>query len=231
MTMLNKCNKRDSHYQGSAHSVRQLECGSTLRWLTLLMAILLASCSEKAIQLQVVPSTESQPIVESTAATNIIISPQLQQQYQDGIDAMKKGEQAKAQRIFREFTRRKPKLAGAYINLALIHFGKSEIEKSLKLVTRAIDINNQQPQAFNLRAQLLIKKGEINRAKEDYLSAIKLKPDYANAQYNLALLYDIYLQELTLAIKHYEIYLSLINYPDEATQEWLDQLKRTQANG
>ena len=221
--MLNKCNKR---CQGLAQSVRLIGRG-----LTLLTAILLVSCSEKAIQPQAIPVPKPQPVVESTAVTVDAISPQLQLQYQDGIDAMKKGEQAKAQRVFRKFIRSKPKLAGAYINLALIHFEKEESEKSLKLVNRAIELNNQQPQAFNLRAQLLIKQGKINQAKEDYLSAIQLKPDYANAQYNLALLYDIYLQELTLAIKHYEIYLSLINYSDEPTQEWLDQLKRTQASG
>ena len=221
--MLNKCNKRS---QGTVQSVRLIGRG-----LTLLMTILLAACSEKVIQPEAVPTAQSKPVVESIPVATDAISPQLQLQYQVGIDAMKKGEHAKAQRTFRKFIRSKPKLAGAYINLALIHFEKEESEKSLKLVTRAIELNNQQPQAFNLRAQLLIKQGKINQAKEDYLSAIQLKPDYANAQYNLALLYDIYLQELTLAIKHYEIYLSLINYPDAPTQEWLDQLKRTQANG
>lgn len=197
----------------------------------MLMTILLAACSEKAIQPQAVPTAQQKPVVESNSVAIDAISPQLQQQYQVGIDAMKKGEQAKAQRIFRTLIRSNPKLAGAYINLALIHFEREESEKSLKLVTRAIELNSQQPQAFNLRAQLLIKQGKINQAKEDYLSAIQLKPDYVNAQYNLALLYDIYLQEIALAIEHYEIYLSLIDYPDELTQEWLDQLKRTQANG
>jgi tetratricopeptide (TPR) repeat protein len=196
------------------------------------IAIILAACSEKTIQPQVAQQTESRQETSAPAvAVESAVNDQLQSQYQAGVDAMKNGEHSKAQRIFREFIRNNPKLAGAYTNLALIHFEKEENERSLKLVARAIELNSQQPQAFNLRAQLLIKKGKINQAKEDYLSAIQLKPDYANAQYNLALLYDIYLQELAFAIKHYEIYLSLINYPDEPTQEWVDQLKRTLANG
>jgi len=64
----------------------------------------------------------------------------------------------------------------------------------------------------------------------DYLKAIEIKPAYANAQYNLALLYDIYLQEIELAIKHYEIYTSLLKKPDEATQEWINHLKGTLKN-
>ncbi len=78
---------------------------------------------------------------------------------------------------------------------------------------------------------VLFHKGKINDAKKDYIKAIELKPDYINAHYNLALLYDIYLQEITLAIKHYETYLSLLKKTDEATQEWVNHLRGTLANG
>ncbi|MFV9615434.1 MAG: tetratricopeptide repeat protein, partial [Gammaproteobacteria bacterium] len=82
-----------------------------------------------------------------------------------------------------------------------------------------------------LRGQLFVTKRKIHDAKKDYEKAIELKPDYSNAHYNLALLYDIYLQEMALAIKHYETYLSLIKKPDEATQEWVNHLKGVLANG
>ena len=72
---------------------------------------------------------------------------------------------------------------------------------------------------------------ESAEAKNDYLKAIQLKPDYINAQYNLALLYDIYLQDIKSAIQHYEIYLSLIDKPDEPTLEWVNHLKGTLKNG
>ncbi len=85
--------------------------------------------------------------------------------------------------------------------------------------------------AYNLRAQLQLKKGAIKQAQQDYLKAIELYPDYTIAHYNLALLYDIFLQEIALAIEHYSIYLSLLDKEDENTRDWINHLKNTLKNG
>ncbi len=150
--------------------------------------------------------------------------------YRDGVTALYNKDYATAERIFKDFIHHKPELAGAYSNLALMHFKKKEYTESLALANQAIQLNPKQSQAYNLRGQLHIIEGEINKAKDDYSKSIELKPKYANAQYNLALLYDIYFQEIELAIKHYEIYLSLLKKPDEATTEWINHLKGTLNN-
>jgi len=149
------------------------------------------------------------------------------EKYRDGITALHNNELSKAQRIFAEFIRSQPKLAGAYTNLALVFFKKNDLEKSFKTVEKALQLNPKQPQALNLRAQLYINNGKIHKAKDDYLLAISIKPKYANAQYNLALLYDIYMQEIELAIKHYKLYMMLLKKPDEATLEWVNHLEGT----
>ena len=92
-------------------------------------------------------------------------------------------------------------------------------------MNKALELNPKQAQALNIRAQLYIKDGKIHKAKDDYIKAIKIKPDYINAQYNLALLYDIYLQEIELAITHYKIYLSLLKKTDVITKEWVTHLE------
>ncbi len=149
------------------------------------------------------------------------------QLFQDALSALKLGETEKAKSLFSQFIDQHPELSGAYLNLALIHFKESQIEKALELTNKAIDLNSEQPQAYQLRAQINIKNGKIKDAKEDYLKAIELNPDYINAQYNLALLYDIYLQDIKSAIKHYEAYMSLLDKPDEVTRDWINHLKGT----
>lgn len=167
----------------------------------------------------------------STAQTNTIESLSVptadHEKYQNGIIALSNNDDAKAERIFNELIQNTPELAGPYTNLALIHFKNREFEQSLELVNKALLRNPEQAQAYQLRGQILVTKRKINDAKSDYIKAIKLKPDYINAHYNLALLYDIYLQEIALAIKHYETYLSLIKEPDTSTQEWVTHLKGT----
>ena len=189
--------------------------------MLLCSTLVISSCTQQV-------KSDKSP-VETPDNQNTSISSSDREKYRDGITALNNEDLSKAQRIFSEFIRNNPTLAGAYTNLALTHYKKNEIEQAMKLVDKAIELNPEQSQAFNLRAQLYVNNGKIHDAKKDYLKAIELKPEYINAQYNLALLYDIYLQEIELAIKHYEIYMSLLKKPDEATQEWINHLKGTLA--
>ena len=178
-----------------------------------------------------VPERPSTTSSQALSNEKISISSGEREEYKRGLIALHNNEDDEANKIFNNFIKNNPQLAGAYTNLALLHFKKKEYKQSLKLVNHALQKNPKQAQAYQLRAQIFVNSGKIHDAKKDYIQAIKLKPDYINAQYNLALLYDIYLQEISLAIKHYEIYLSLIKKPDDTTKEWVNHLKGTLANG
>lgn len=191
--------------------------------VTMIIFVVLSSCAQNTPK----PSA-SDPKPDSAQAQSA--SKADRDAYRKALTALNNLELDKAQRLFSQFIRNNPKLAGGYSNLALIHFKKNELDKSLKQVTRALELNPDQAQALNIRAQLYTKNGKIHEAKEDYLKAIKIKPNYTNAHYNLALLYDIYLQELALAVKHYKIYLSLLKEPDTLTQDWVIHLEGTLKN-
>jgi tetratricopeptide (TPR) repeat protein len=186
--------------------------------------VILSSCSQEPVK----PETfkQSGRTEQGKSATKAD-----RDKYREGLIALNNHDNAKAQRIFSEFIRNKPGLAGAYTNMALIHSKNSEYDQSLTLINKAIQLNPKQSQAYNLRAQIMLKNGKIHKAKDDYIKAVELNPKYINAQYNLALLYDIYLQEIELAIKHYNIYMSLLKKPDQGTKEWVDHLKGTLKNG
>jgi len=156
---------------------------------------------------------------------------QFNKKYNIAITTLKQNNYTEAEKLFSELSSEQPNNDGPYCNLAIIYFKANDYDNALKLVSHAIELNKNNYQAYNLRAQINLKLGRVINAKDDYLKATKINPKYINAQYNLALLYDIYLQDLQNAIKHYEIYLSLINKPDERTQEWLNHLKGSISNG
>ncbi|MCP3669417.1 MAG: tetratricopeptide repeat protein, partial [Gammaproteobacteria bacterium] len=112
-----------------------------------------------------------------------------------------------------------------------IDYQQKKYERSFKQINKAIELNPLQAQSYHLRAQIQLQNGEIKQARSDYQKALELDPAYLNAHYNLALLYDIYLQEIALAIEHYSIYLSLLGEKDEAMQDWINHLKGTLENG
>lgn len=187
-------------------------------YIVTLSITLLSACAQA-------PEKQSASTPQTRTIENNSISTADREKYKSGLIALNNNDDATAERIFNDFVQDTPELAGPYTNLALIYFKKKEYDQSLELVNKALLRNPEQAQAYQLRGQIFLAKRKINDAKKDYIKAIELKPDYINAHYNLALLYDIYLQEIALAIKHYEIYLSLIKEPDEATQEWVNHLK------
>jgi tetratricopeptide (TPR) repeat protein len=192
--------------------------------IILTFCLFLFSCSQKSSS----PEQSLSVDLENKPQTKAEIKTAI---YQKGVSALANLDYALAEDIFAAFIVDYPEQAGAYINLALIRFNQEKYNQSLQLVNKAIELNNQIPQCYNLQAQLWIMEGKIMPARDAYLQAIKLKPDYANAQYNLALLYDIYLQDINLAIQHYETYMSLLQQPDENTGEWIKHLKSSLQNG
>jgi tetratricopeptide (TPR) repeat protein len=122
-------------------------------------------------------------------------------------------------------------LAGPYVNLAIIAIQDKNSEEAFKLVNLALNKNPNLAQALNLLAFLEQQEGKIQQAEKHYQDAIKNKDDYAIAHYNIALLYDIYLQDIDKAIVHYERYMKLINNKDKRTADWLEQLKSSKESG
>jgi len=99
------------------------------------------------------------------------------------------------------------------------------------LVKLALTKNPNLAQELKLLAYLEQLNGEIRLAEKNYKEAIKNKDDYAIAHYNIALLYDVYLQDIASAIPHYERYMTLTNNKDKATADWLEQLKNNKDKG
>lgn len=132
-----------------------------------------------------------------------------------------------AKEMFLSLTKDRPELAGPYANLAIIALKEKEPEKAIELVGQALRKNPNLPEALNMMAYLEQIKGNIRSAENYYKRAIDNNANYSLAHYNLALLYDVYLQDIESAIAHYERYMELINNEDKNTADWLEQIKRS----
>lgn len=200
-------------------------------YLLPVVVVILIGCGQKAAVVEVIeqPVAEQQLITQEEIEENAKI--EKQSLYQQGLDALGIRDYDNAKIIFTQFIDKYPDMAGAYVNLALIAYREENSQATESLVTQAISLNPSQAQAYHLRAQLHLENGDIKKAQDDYIEAITIKPDYRIAHYNLALLYDIYLQDIEQAIEQYSIYLSLPGKEDEATKNWIDHLRGTINNG
>jgi hypothetical protein len=57
------------------------------------------------------------------------------------------------------------------------------------------------------------------------MKAVTVSPDYALAHYNLGVLNELYLQRLDVALRHFEIYQSLVG-DDKQVEKWISDLRR-----
>ncbi len=79
---------------------------------------------------------------------------------------------------------------------------------------------------YNNLGWLYIEKKKFKEAEKTYLKAIKLNPDYANAYYNLGLLYDLHLKDELGAIECFEKYIELKGERAAYVQKRLAEIKQ-----
>lgn len=187
----------------------------------LIVTLLLTSCA----------TTTETTSVSSSGISPLEQSDSEQSKYKIALTLLNHDKLEAAKEIFQQFKSNRPELAGPPANLAIIALKNNDPEKALELVKLALAKNPNLAQALNLLAYLEQISGEIKSAEKHYKEAIQNKNDYAVAHYNIALLYDIYLQDIESAIPHYERYMQLINNEDKNTADWLEQIKRQKDNG
>jgi len=156
---------------------------------------------------------------------------ELATRYQSALTELNNGDYETAKKSLQKIIDIDADLAGPWANLALIHIKQNYYEEAEKKVTIALDKNPKMAQALNIAGFIEYQKGNINTAKNYYQKAITNKPDYALAHYNLALLYDVYLQEIAKAVIHYQRYLDLSDHQDKKTRVWVKELKRNLPQG
>jgi len=153
------------------------------------------------------------------------------EKYRDAIALLGNGKLDKAETALTEFTEDRPELAGPWVNLALINIKRNKLDKAEHLLQQSLQRNPEMPQAYNLLGYIEKSRNNIIKARDHYIKAVELKHNYAIAHYNLALLYDIYIQDIGKAVAHYQKYMALTKYKDKRTADWLDQLKATLKKG
>ena len=190
----------------------------------LLLTLFLTSCATTN-------ETKTVSVAKESGVSPLEQSGSEKAEYKKALSLLNKGKTDAAKEIFQQFSDERPELAGPHANLAIIALKNNEPEKALELVKISLSKNPKFPQALNLIAYLEQVSGDIKSAEKHFKEAIANKENYAVAHYNIALLYDIYLQDIDSAIPHYERYMKLINNEDKKTADWLEQIKRRQTNG
>jgi tetratricopeptide (TPR) repeat protein len=165
----------------------------------------------------------------STGQSQVDVTPLLRQHYSQAIEAMKAGEWYAAIVRLESITRENDRLPGPYLNLGIAYTHTGDSEKAIAALQTSIERNPVNPIAYNQLGILYRQSGEFERARSMYESALQADPACADAQWNLGVLNDIYLQQPAEAQQHYERYRQLTEADERGLQPELTGMQQKTA--
>lgn len=131
-----------------------------------------------------------------------------------------------AKRLYQKAIEAEDSVADAYCNLGIIAFGEEEFTEAVDFLTLSLRENPRHYQAhFNL-ANVYAEIGNTKLAQCHYQLAVKMKPDFSSAYFNLGLTLAS-LQKYSDAEQALRRYLELVD-PQEQ-QPALDLIRTVQA--
>ncbi len=146
--------------------------------------------------------------------------------YHYALEAMKQGQLERAETQLQLLTREQPQFAGPWLNLCIIYSETGRLERAQQACQQALKRNSRMNQARNQLGIVYRRMGRFQDARRIYQMALQQEPDNADVNYNLGVLFDLYLQDNGLAIQHYQRYLELTGNRDKKVKRWIAQLNK-----
>ena len=117
-----------------------------------------------------------------------------------------------------------PDVTAPYIDLGIAYERLGNFERAEASLKKAIEINPSHPVAYDELGLLYRETGRFAAARESYEKALAIHAGFHFAHRNLAILCDIYLNDLPCALAHYEAY-SRAEPDDKEVTIWIADLR------
>ncbi|MAX54026.1 MAG: hypothetical protein CL537_00665 [Alcanivoracaceae bacterium] len=165
-----------------------------------------------------IPPVPHDPKVEKVAQ-------QAMGEYARALQTRMAGNDQQALVMFQSLAERYPQLSGPRLNVALIYMQQEDWGKADKAFRDCLAVNDSNPYCHNGLGLALREQGKFDDSRMHYQRALALDPKYARAHFNLAVLGELYLQDLNLALTHFQAYQDLQKQPDTNVANWIVDLQ------
>jgi len=203
----------------NAKTFRQISCVKPLLIIGLIAHLSLAGCSS----IQNLLNKGDDQALENAGP---IIPEDAKLDFAKAAKAMEQEDFDAALKLLRGLQTRHPSFSGPWLNEGVILVLQKKCDQAIPILQKTIQINPQNKHGFNQLGLCLREAGQFKEAKEAYSSALKVDPNYSLALYNLAILEELYLQDIRSALEHFQQYQSLQAEPQRKVKGWIKDLER-----
>lgn len=184
--------------------------------ITLFFAVLLQGCAtDKAGKVEAI-----HPAIQAVSITS-----EMRADFDAAMSFINSEQYEKAAELLNKVAKAAPNNAVASINLALVYkkLGKLKLaEESLK---QALMAEPENPVANNEYALLYRRTGRFVEARGLYEKILDKYPNFNMVHKNLGILCDLYTKDYECALKHYEIYSSVMQ-DDKTVKIWIADIQK-----
>lgn len=192
----------------------------------ILLAALMTGCAALKGDRPSVATPAGKTAKKSVAPADAPVSRAVQLAYDQALAHLMAGRYKEAEQALRNLTKTAPELSGPHANLGIVYLRTGRTKEAIEALNRAIQLNPRRAVYYNELGIVYRQEGKFDDARRNYLRALDADPDYALAHLNIAILYDLYLQEPKEALSHYLRYQQLLPKEDAVVAKWIIELQR-----
>jgi len=193
--------------------------------LIALLAAAIAACNTTTSTVKRSPARiEVQEAVGFTITEEARVPGEVRVDYNDALGLLGQGRLQEGITALETVAGEAPALSAPRIDLGIAYHQIGDLEAAEKHLRQALDLNPRHPIALNELGIVYRKTARFAEARESYEAALAVYPGYHYARRNLAILCDLYLEDLNCARTNYEAYLATVNSDEEATM-WLKDVR------
>ena len=203
-----------------------MRCVSCLNAGLILLTLLVSGCASTARAPDSTSPSAQKPVPGSAKLVEEPVSPGLQQAYDQALAHLKAGRNKEAEQGLLALAQRAPELSGPHANLGVLYSRGGRTKEAIEALNRAVRLNPRRAAYYNELGIIYRQEGKFDDARKQYLKALDADSEYAWAHRNLAILYDLYLQDPKKALPHYQRYQQLLPKEDNMVSKWIIDLQR-----
>jgi len=152
------------------------------------------------------------------------ISGEARAQFESAVQLLERERYEQGIALLLEVAEKVPDVTAPYIDLGIAYERLGDVEHAEASLKKALALNPSHPVVYDELGLLYRQTGRFAAARESYEKALAIYPGFHFAHRNLAILCDVYLDDLPCALEHYEAY-SRAEPDDKEVTKWIADLR------